>query len=559
MSWDQIFVLGWAPHPQWFQWLHPGLVTLSVLVAVATSVMAMQIAGLARDAASPRIRRVGVLTGAFCLGAGIWAMHFIGMLAFVPCTFGDYDPWITTLSMLPSMLASWLALTLMVRPQLSTQALVGGGVLMGLGIGSMHYIGMAAAQTWTSMLYDPWGVLLSVIVAAGMAVLSLWVRFRLGNTGRLWPTLVAGIVMGLAISCMHYAGLYALRLKPEIDVLAQVESPTHALLVFSIVGMVVLIFGLVFAVNMTLRYRQIYRQVQRSESRLRAVVETAVDGIVMINGRGSIVSFNGAAERLLGWTAQEVVGRSASLLMPASGCDGDGGSLQKHLATGFAGLLGSSRDINAMHKDGTQIAVRLAVGRVAIAGDPLYVGFVTDIRERRQMLQSLRRSEEQYRTLINNVPGTTFRCLYDGKWTPLLLSRSIEELTGWTEQDFTDGLTGWDRLIHAEDRDRLEAAVAHSLARRQTYNADYRLLHRDGSTRWVSETGRGVFNEQDELTWIDGVIMDQTAARARNAEFEGTVRAIDLSLATIEYDLRGHVLRANRNFLDLFGYRLDEV
>ena len=62
MSWDQIFVLGWAPHPQWFQWLHPGLVTLSVLVAVATSVMAMQIAGLARDAASPRIRRVGVLT-----------------------------------------------------------------------------------------------------------------------------------------------------------------------------------------------------------------------------------------------------------------------------------------------------------------------------------------------------------------------------------------------------------------------------------------------------------------------------------------------------------------
>ena len=559
MSWDQIFVLGWAPHPQWFQWLHPGLVTLSVLVAVATSVMAMQIAGLARDAASPRIRRVGVLTGAFCLGAGIWAMHFIGMLAFVPCTFGDYDPWITTLSMLPSMLASWLALTLMVRPQLSTQALVGGGVLMGLGIGSMHYIGMAAAQTWTSMLYDPWGVLLSVIVAAGMAMLSLWVRFRLGNTGRLWPTLVAGIVMGLAISCMHYAGLYALRLKPEIDVLAQVESPTHALLVFSIVGMVVLIFGLVFAVNMTLRYRQIYRQVQRSESRLRAVVETAVDGIVMINGRGSIVSFNGAAERLLGWTAQEVVGRSASLLMPASGCDGDGGSLQKHLATGFAGLLGSSRDINAMHKDGTQIAVRLAVGRVAIAGDPLYVGFVTDIRERRQMLQSLRRSEEQYRTLINNVPGTTFRCLYDGKWTPLLLSRSIEELTGWTEQDFTDGLTGWDRLIHAEDRDRLEAAVAHSLARRQTYNADYRLLHRDGSTRWVSETGRGVFNEQDELTWIDGVIMDQTAARARNAEFEGTVRAIDLSLATIEYDLRGHVLRANRNFLDLFGYRLDEV
>jgi NO-binding membrane sensor protein with MHYT domain len=152
MSWDQLFVLGWAPHPQWFQWLHPGLVTLSVAVAVATSMMAMQIAGLARNAASQRLRHIGVLTGAFCLGAGIWAMHFIGMLAFLPCTFGDYDPWITAASMLPSMLASWLALTLMVRPQLCRKTLVGGGLLMGLCIRSMHSIGMAASETWSLML-----------------------------------------------------------------------------------------------------------------------------------------------------------------------------------------------------------------------------------------------------------------------------------------------------------------------------------------------------------------------------------------------------------------------
>src|SRR5256885_11977198 len=78
---------------------------------------------------------------------------------------------------------------------------------------------------------------------------------------------------------------------------------------------------------MTLRYRQIYRQVQRSESRLRAVVDTAVGGIVMIDGRGSIVSFNGAAERLLGWAGQEGLGRSARPPMPAAGGDGGGGSL----------------------------------------------------------------------------------------------------------------------------------------------------------------------------------------------------------------------------------------
>ncbi len=560
MSWDRLFVLGWAPHPQWLQWMHPGLVALSVAVAVATSMMAMQIAGLARDASSAQARRIGVLTGALCLGAGIWAMHFIGMLAFLPCTFGDYDPWITAASMLPGMLASWLALTLMARPRLSLPALLGGGVLMGLGIGSMHYIGMAAAQAWTWMLYDPWGVLLSVAVAAAMAMLSLWVRFRIGGTGRqLGATLVAGCVMGLAISCMHYAGMYALRLRPEIDALARQPAPTHALLVFSIIGVVALVLGLVLAVNMTLRYRQIYQQVQRSESQLRAVVDTAVDGIITIDGRGRIVSFNGAAERLLGWTAQEVIGRNVSMLMPEPDSGAHDGYLEHHLQTGLTSVIGSGRDVQALHKDGSPIAVRLAVGRVANQGSPLFVGFLTDNRERRQMLQSLRSSEEQYRTLINNVPGTTFRCLYDGQWTPLLLSRSIEELTGWSERDFTSGRTGWNLLIHPEDRQGLDAAVAHALGDGLTYSADYRLLHRDGSIRWVTETGRGVFNEQGELAWIDGVIMDQTATRARNAEFEGTVRAIDLSLATIEYDLQGYVLRANRNFLDLFGYRLDEV
>ena len=561
MNWDRLFVLGWAPHSQWFLWLNPGLVMVSVGVAIATSMLAMQIAGLARSATSARTRQVSVLTGAVCLGAGIWAMHFIGMLAFLPCTFGDFDPLVTALSMLPSLLASWLALTLMARPRLSVQALLGGGVLMGLGIGSMHYIGMAAAETWTWMLYDPWGVLLSVLVAASMAMLSLWVRFRVGHTGsRLWPTLVAGCVMGLAISCMHYAGLYALRFKPEIDTLAATQDPpTHALLVFSIIGVVVLIFGLVSAVNMTLRYRQVYRQVQRSESRLRAVVETAVDGIITIDGKGCIISFNGAAERLLGWSAQEVIGRNVSMLMPEPDRSGHDGYLERHLHTGITSVIGSGRDVHAQHKDGSLIAVRLAVGLVDTHDSPLFVGFLTDIRERRQMLETLRRSEEQYRSLINNVPGTTFRCLYDGHWTPLLLSRSVEVLTGWTEQDFLSGRTGWDQIIHLDDRARLEATVAAALEQRQTYEAEYRLVHRDGSIRWVSETGRGVFDEHGKPAWIDGVIMDQTAARARNAEFEGTVRAIDLSLATIEYDLTGHALHANRNFLDLFGYRLDEV
>ena len=94
-----------------------GMVALSVLIAVITSIMAMQLAGMAREEYGRLSRQVAILSGALVLGAGVWSMHFIGMLAFDLCSSARYDPVITLLSMLPSFLASWVALGLLAREQ----------------------------------------------------------------------------------------------------------------------------------------------------------------------------------------------------------------------------------------------------------------------------------------------------------------------------------------------------------------------------------------------------------------------------------------------------------
>ena len=89
-------------------------------------------------------------------------MHYIGMLAFGVCGAASFDGWLTLLSILPGLAASWVALGLLARRAPSTGVLWGSGALMGAGIGAMHYIGMAASELVPLMRYDVWGFLWSL-------------------------------------------------------------------------------------------------------------------------------------------------------------------------------------------------------------------------------------------------------------------------------------------------------------------------------------------------------------------------------------------------------------
>ncbi|HWW73352.1 MAG TPA: MHYT domain-containing protein, partial [Duganella sp.] len=195
----------------------PSLVALSVVVAIFSSWMALQVVGLAQASTSRGrgLRVVMLGSGSLALGCGVWAMHFIGMLAFNLCTTVDYDPGTTLLSVLPSLGASCVALAIISRRQLRAASLLTGGLLVGAGIGAMHYTGMAAMRMDLELRYDPAMFALSIVVAVVLATLAIWVRFGLRNLrGRLHRHvlgLISASVMGCAIAGMHYTGMAAAR------------------------------------------------------------------------------------------------------------------------------------------------------------------------------------------------------------------------------------------------------------------------------------------------------------------------------------------------------------
>ena len=194
--------------PETYNW---GLVLLSYLVAVLGSYAFLQFATRIAELRDAGLRYSWLVIGAIAMGGGIWAMHFIGMLAHILPIPVAYDPWITALSIVPAILGAGVALHVVARPVITTSRLLIGGTLMGAGIGAMHYTGMMAMQLNALVRYDPTLFAASIVVAVLLAVLALQVRqviskLNLSRFGAVRDG-VGALIMGFAVTAMHYTAM----------------------------------------------------------------------------------------------------------------------------------------------------------------------------------------------------------------------------------------------------------------------------------------------------------------------------------------------------------------
>src|ERR1700680_4185514 len=186
------------------------LVALSVSIAMFASYAALDVAG--RVTAAGGWTRLGwLLGGGSAMETGIWSMHYMGMLAFIlPIPVAYHWPTVL-LSLVASILASVIALYMVSRQKMGVSRAVAGSVLMGAGIASMHYIGMAAMRLPAICQFNSFLVVLSVVFAVPISLAALWitVHFRDEKTGIGREKLAGAVVMGAAIPIMHYTGMAA--------------------------------------------------------------------------------------------------------------------------------------------------------------------------------------------------------------------------------------------------------------------------------------------------------------------------------------------------------------
>lgn len=495
----------------------PPLVVLSLLVAILSATVALYAVGQVSHARSARMALLMKLACGLSLGGGVWAMHFIGMLAADLCVSVRYDPLLTVLSMLPSQAAALATVHLMTRSAVSLRQLLTGGALMGAGIGSMHYAGMEAMVMSARLSFDPWMFGASVLIAIGLATVALWVKFFMPIRHRPLRLAVSGAVMGLAMAGMHYAGMAAARFSGQAEALPEADTLTLAALLAT--G-TLLLSAFSLGVLALLRYRELVDELNESGERMRALLDAPVDGVITLDADGIVRSMNGVAERMFGWSERELAGRSFGVLLRPDDAERYGAHLAQFRRTREAGLVGRSRELHGQHRDGRDIPLHMTVGHARLREGDVFVCYLADISRYKDMEKALRESEEQFRSLIANMPGVAYRCLMDEHWTMLFMSDATETLTGYPVTDFigSSPKRTFAAITHPDDSSHNWVRVEASIRSGLPFVVEYRIRHADGSWRWMWEHGSAIRDESGNVMWIDGVILDITERHSMEIE-----------------------------------------
>jgi two-component system, sensor histidine kinase and response regulator len=398
-----------APYSGTYQ---PWLVGISVSIAILAAFVALSISSRLVAAPSWRGRCAWAGAGALSMGGGIWAMHFIGMLAFsLPCGTG-YDPVGTLLSGIPGILASGVALHVIGRvSNPGPRRLLAAASLMGAGIGAMHYSGMAAMRPNALVRFDPALVALSVIVAVALAFIALEARFRLRHhkMPEMLATGVAAVIMGLAVSGMHYTAMRASLFFPTAgDQTEGVVLPTLPMaLLVTVIAVFIGAIALVASVaghqselasgfrTEVARRRTLEQEAEGGRARLQAIFDAVVDAIVTIDRGGRILQWSSGAQRIFGYLPEEAVGADLTMLMPHPHRSRHAGYVASFLKTGEAKIIGTGRELTAIRKNGTEFPIELAVSEVRYGDEIFFTGILRDITERKRAEAELVRAREQ--------------------------------------------------------------------------------------------------------------------------------------------------------------------
>ncbi|MAB24472.1 MAG: hypothetical protein CMK78_09005 [Pseudomonadales bacterium] len=266
-------------------------------------------------------------------------------------------------------------------------------------------------------------------------------------------------------------------------------------------------------------------EIRQARSFLDAVINAATEvAIIATDPHGSVTLFNSGAENLLGYSAQEVMGkvtpeqfhlpsevqRRSEEISEARGAKVGGMEVFLHEARmGKAEI----RPWTYVRKDGAHRLVNLTVTQIADSDGELtgFLGMATDITDLIQTTRALQKSESRFRGMVSNLPGAVYRCHIDQLWTMSYLSDEVERITGYPASDFVNNQQrSFASIIHPDDLSKARLSNHRARTNDASFELTYRILHAQGHVVQVREKGRAEYDGAGNLKWFDGFIWDVT-------------------------------------------------
>ncbi len=312
--------------------------------------------------------------------------------------------------------------------------------------------------------------------------------------------------------------------------------------VFSGLVLVIAIWILIaFTCNLIERQRA-EKALREAEEKYRSIVENSPDGIFQTTPDGNYISANSALARIYGYSSPNALKASVTDI-------GQQLYLNPNRRQEFKELMDKNDVVTEFESqiyrgDGSIIWISEDARSVRDASGIIlyYEGTVKDITERKLSEEALQQSEERFRSLVDNIPGAVYRYRYDSDWKLEFISDVIEEISGYPATEFIDNrVRTLSSLIHGEDKPIVENAIRLGIADREPYVIEYRIYRlMDESIRWVGDKGQAIFDENGNVSWLDGAIFDITerkeeeALRESEARFRKQAQQLELALQELQ-------------------------
>jgi diguanylate cyclase (GGDEF)-like protein/PAS domain S-box-containing protein len=373
-------------------------VLLSLVIAVISSFAAFGLAERSASASQKNHKIAWNFFGACSLGLGIWAMHFVGMLALelpIPVSF-DIER--TIISIVPAIFASSIILWAMTLKSYSHKHLLLSGLFLGASIGLMHHIGMTAMRMNAVMVHHQALSVLSVLFAISAATLALKIQSQTAylnqhqiiNKGKV----VRAFFMGLAISGMHYTAMAAVTFFPEIKANSTQGISSNGLAILVSAAILTTIIASILIPHL-LRYRQTTKELtrlieeeQKSAARIRSIMNSSQDALIQVNRLGEVSGWSKQAEVVFGWPETDIIGKSIAKIIhnPASGSI----NLVEAFTQETPFLFERAIEMIAQHRQGQETPIELTVGVIGAGNQQEFSAFVRDISVRKRDEEVLR-------------------------------------------------------------------------------------------------------------------------------------------------------------------------
>lgn len=277
---------------------------------------------------------------------------------------------------------------------------------------------------------------------------------------------------------------------------------------------------------------------RENEERTRTILNTAVNGIITIDEEIKIIFVNKSAERIFGYSENELLGKNVSILMPEPFHSEHDLYVQNYIKNGHACIIGIGREVLGKRKDGSIFPMDLSVSESMVSGKRLFTGIICDITERKLAEEALLKSEERLNLALRAANIGTWD--WDIQKNKLVWDDSMYTLYGIRKDEFNGAFDAWARTIHPEDRNRAEAEIQAALEGEREYECEFRINSGNGNIRYIKANSKTYYNKKMMPVRMIGTNYDITERKQAEEKLRTAYEMISSDIeaaAAIQKDL----------------------